>query len=80
MKMEQDYLLVNITASGGPLTDVWGSGKSNVLDFNNIKVQTDDKGNFQGVFINIGNGKESVISVDNYNLMFESEEGLEGTR
>jgi len=59
------------TASGGPLTDVWGSGKGNVLDFNNIKVQTDNKGNFQGVFINIGNGKETVISVDNYNLMFE---------
>ena len=58
------------TAQGGPLSGVWGNGKDNVLSSELMQVQTDESGNFLGVYGTDENGNEIVMSPDAYNNKF----------
>jgi hypothetical protein len=58
------------TAQGGPLTNVWGSGENNTLYNNVMKIQTDEKGNFVGVYSKDKNGNEVVVNPAAYNKQF----------
>jgi RHS repeat-associated protein len=60
------------TAIGGPKMGVWGSGEENTLSSFSIKVQTDEDGNFTGVYLkNSETGKVNVISITDWNSTFE---------
>lgn len=58
------------TATGGPLTGVWGTGEGNELSHQFMKIQTDNTGNFLGVYSKDSNGNDIVISPNAFNKQF----------
>ncbi|TCN53834.1 RHS repeat-associated protein [Flavobacterium chryseum] len=59
------------TANGGPLTDVYGDGKDNILSKRSLLISTDKDGNFLGVFTQDKNGQQKLQSLDDWNKQFE---------